>query len=108
MKTGGNDYDFEPPREPDLIPRRRGPVPVKLEACKKWLAERLTPNPAMVKDVRTDADAAGFSADTLYTAKDALGVEEYTLDRRKWWKLILVEVVGDKPPANSDNPNKPF
>jgi hypothetical protein len=108
MLTGGNEYDFEPPREPDLIPRKRGPVPVKLEACKKWLIERLTPNPAMVKDVRTQAENGEFSADTLYRAKDDLGVEEYTLERRRWWRLPLVEVVGDPPSARSDNPDKPF
>jgi hypothetical protein len=108
MGTAGNQYDFDPPREPDPTPRKRGPIPLKLEACKKWMADRLTPNPAMVKDVRTDADAAGFSADTLYKAKDAIGVEEYTQDSFKWWRLPLVEDVGDKLPANSDNPDNPF
>jgi hypothetical protein len=108
MGTTGNEYDFNPPREPDPLPRKRGPVPVKQEACKKWLANYLTPNPAMVKDVRTHAEAAGFSADTLYKAKDAIGVEEYPQHGFKWWKLPLVEDVGDKPPANSDNPDNAF
>jgi hypothetical protein len=37
--------------------------------------------------VRKDAEAAGHSADRLYAARDALGVVEYEVDRRKWWKL---------------------
>jgi hypothetical protein len=107
MGTDGNDYDFEPPREPDPVPRKPGPPPAKLEECKKWLAQCLTPNPARVKDVRADAEKAEFSADTLYRAMEALKVEEYVLDRRKWWKLAAVGVVADPPPGNSDNPDKP-
>jgi hypothetical protein len=34
---------------------------------------------------------------------EALGVEEYVLDRRKWWKLQPVGVAGDPRPPNSDN-----
>ncbi len=87
MKIDGNDYDFEPPKEPDTTPRKRGPVPEKLEACKKWLSEQLTPNPVRVTDVRGEAEEAGFSADTLYRSKDAIGADEFTVERRKWWKL---------------------
>ena len=105
MGTAGNDFDFEPPQEPVPTTRKPGPPPAKLEECKTWLAARLTPNPAMVKDVRTDADKAGFSADTLYRSKEALGAEEYVLDRRKWWKLPA-EDVGDPPNGNADNPDK--
>jgi AAA domain len=106
MGTAGNEYDFNPPKEVELIPKKRGPVPEKLEECKKWMTERLTPNPAMVKDVRRDAEQANFSPTTLYGARDALGVEEYTLERRKWWKLPLVAIVGDSTSANSDNSDK--
>jgi hypothetical protein len=85
MKADGNDYDFEPPKEPE--PPVRGRPPVKLEECKAWLTKQLTPSPVRVKDIRDDAEKAIFSADTLYSAKRALGVEEYTLDGKKWWKL---------------------
>ncbi len=87
MKTGGNDYDFEPPKEPDPVPKKRGPSPEKLEECKTWLAAQLTPNPARVSVVRKAAEQAGHAVGTLYAARDALGVSEYELDGRKWWKL---------------------
>jgi hypothetical protein len=80
----GCTFDFNPPAEPE--PRRPGPAPAKLEACKAWLADRLTV-PAPVKDVRTDADEAGFSVDALYKSRDALKAEEYKVDGRLWWKL---------------------
>ena len=43
MTDKGNDYDFNPPEEPEPAPRKHGPPPAKLEACKKWLAELLDP-----------------------------------------------------------------
>jgi hypothetical protein len=106
MTQEGNNYDFNPPTEPESAQHRPGPAPVKLEACKAWLKIRLTPNPAMVKDVRADSEKpenGKFAADTLYKAKDALGVEEYTFDRRKWWKLPAVGDVGDTTSDISDN-----
>ena len=87
MSTAGNDYDFEPPKEPDPVPKKRGPSPEKLEECKTWLAAQLTPNPARVFVVRKAAEQAGHATGTLYAARDALGVSEYELDGRKWWKL---------------------
>ena len=102
MKTGGNDYDFEPPKEPDPLPRRPGPPPAKLEECKIWLAAQLTPNPTRVSVVRKAAELADFAAGTLYAARDALGVAEYELEGRKWWKLPTASV----EPA--PDPDKPF
>ena len=97
MGTAGNDYDFDPPKEPDPMPKKRGPSPEKLEECKTWLAAQLTPNPARVSVVRKAAEQAGLVTGTLYAARDALGVAEYELEGRKWWKL----------PAQPD-PAKPF
>jgi hypothetical protein len=97
MRTAGNDYDFEPPREPEPVPKKRGPSPEKLDECKTWLAEQLTPNPARVSVVRKAADQAGFATGTLYAARDAIGAAEYELEGRKWWKV----------PTQPD-PNKPF
>jgi hypothetical protein len=85
IAADGCTFDFEPPSEPEA--GKRGPSAVKLEACKMWLAERLTPNPAPVKDIRTEAEDAGFSSTRLYLAFDALGLDEYILDKRKWWKI---------------------
>jgi hypothetical protein len=84
----GCTFDFNPPEAPE--PRRPGPPAARSEECKKWLAERLTAGPAPVKDVRTAAEQAGFSADSLYRSRDALKVEEYVIDRRKWWKMPVV------------------
>ncbi len=88
MKGEGNEYDFAPPTEPEPLDRRRGPSPERLAACKAWLAERLTPNPARVTDVRTDAEKAGHSVATLYDAMR--GPRRRTSSRstgRKWWRL---------------------
>lgn len=91
MKRDGNDYDFTTPAEPEPIVRKRGPSPEKLDACKAWLAERLTPNPAPIVKPRDEATEAEYSAGLLYDAKRALKVEEYTFERRKWWRMPSVE-----------------
>ncbi len=103
MTNKGNDYDFDPPKEPEPTPRKHGPAPLKLEECKKWLSERLNPNPAAVVEIRKDAESAGFSVDTLYRSHEALKVNEYTVSRRKWWKLPSVEDVGVLDNSNADN-----
>jgi len=109
----GNAYDFDPPRKPEPEARRPGPPPAKLEACKRWLGDRLTPNPDRVSVIRKDAAAAKVipsegSADTLYRAKDALKVEEYELDGRKWWKMPAEPAgpkgLGPTPGAGADAP----
>ncbi len=94
MTNDGNDYDLEPPKEPDRAPRKRGPVPAKLDECTAWLAEQLTPNPARVAAIRRDAEQVPFATTTLYRSKDALGVEEYTFEGRKWWKLPVAGDLG--------------
>jgi hypothetical protein len=88
MGSTGNEYDFDPPKEPDAP--KPGRLPAKTDACKAWLTDRLTPNPSRVTDIRSDADSAGFSADTLYTTMRALGATEYDVDGRKWWRLTPV------------------
>jgi len=106
MMNDKNDYDSTPPKEPEPTPRRHGPPPAKLEECKGWLTERLT-NPAPVSDVRHDAESAGYSAGTLYQAKDAIKADEYLIERRKWWKLPVGDV-GVKDSGDSDNSDKAF
>jgi hypothetical protein len=80
----GCTFDLEPPSPPEAKPARGA---AKLEACKQWLTEHLTPNPAPVKDIREEAEKSGFYAATLYIAHEQLGLDEYIVDRRKWWKL---------------------
>jgi hypothetical protein len=99
MKGDGNEYDFTPPSEPEPITRKRGPSPERLDACKAWLTERLTPNPLRVTDIRDAAEEAGHAVGTLYDAMRAPGVEEETVERRKWWKM---------PRQNGDEENESF
>ena len=92
----GCSFDFNPPAPAEPAPRKRGPSPEKLNACQAWLAERLGV-PALVADVRRDAEKANHSTGTLYSARDALGVDEYTIDGRKWWKLPAADADDDGP-----------
>ena len=94
MGDSGNEYDGNPPSEPE--PARPGPAPVRLAECKQWLKDQLTPNPAAVQSVRTESDKAGFSVNILYKAKHELKVDEYVVGRGKWWKLPVVADVGDQ------------
>jgi hypothetical protein len=87
MKGDGNEYDFVPPVEPQPEARRPGPRPAKLDACKQWLAKRLTPNPARVSELRTEAEKEGYPPATLYRAREEMGVDEYMMGSRKWWRL---------------------
>jgi AAA domain len=81
----GCTFDFEPPAE---APKDKGGrPPAKLEPCKQWLLERLTPVPVPLQDLRTEAEEAGYDANVLYRARDILKVSEYKYERRKWWKL---------------------
>jgi putative DNA primase/helicase len=90
MTETGNDYDDNPPAASDdeaLTPRKRGKVPVKIDACKQWLAEQLASQPLRVKNIRESALAAEYASTTLYKAAARLGVDEYVVDGRKWWRL---------------------
>jgi hypothetical protein len=98
----GCEFDFNPPEAPEPIRRKPGPPPEKLEACKAWLSERLGPNPARVSAVRKDAEKAEFPVATLYKAKDALGIEELVLERKKWWKLPEAPEASAGAPEGTD------
>jgi hypothetical protein len=101
MGSAGNEYDLDPPREPEESHRKPGPAPAKLEECVIWLRERLTLNAMPVGILRSEADAAGYSPAVLYRAKDAIGVDEYRVGPRKWWKLPHVHVTSIS--SDSDN-----
>lgn len=106
LRDGGCDFDSNPPKDPEAP--RRGPAPEGLEKCVDWLKKYLTPNPAQVQEIRTASDKAGFSSGTLYRAKEELKMEEYIYERRKWWKLPVLQVVQDRNSDISDNFDKPF
>ncbi len=86
MGTNGNEYDLNPPSAPvaDEPGVTAGP---KTSAARAWLEARLAGGPKRVGDTRTAAEVEGISEKTLYRAKDLLEVEEYTEDKRKWWRL---------------------
>ena len=95
MGDTGNEYDNDPPgpaEAGDSAPRKKGPAPFKLEDCKRWLTKLLTPNPVRVREIRSESQDAGYSTNRLYRAREALGIEEYTLDGRKWWRLPVLPV----------------
>ncbi len=87
MGNNGNEYDFEPPEETELVPRKTGRSSEKLDACKTWLLAFLTPDPARVGVIRRAAEEAQHTIGTLYAARVALGVIESVRDDRKWWSL---------------------
>jgi hypothetical protein len=85
IAEAGCTFDSTPPTE--AAKDKGGRPSVKLGMCKLWLKGRLNPNPVPLKDLRIEAERAGFITSMLYRCREALGVEEYTVDRRKWWKL---------------------
>jgi AAA domain len=90
MGGAGNEYDTNPPdniEEMACSPRKRGKVPFKLDACKEWLSSELSSQPVRVTDIRALALEAGYNSSTLYKTARWLGVDEYTLEGRKWWRL---------------------
>ncbi len=91
MHDRGCDYDEKPPEEPSDEPggqQRRGrPSDGKLEAAMVWLKTFLGSTTKAVGITRTAAEQEGINAALLYKAKDQLGVEEITLEGRKWWTL---------------------
>ena len=64
---------------------------MKFAECVEWPRVHLGTGPKGVGNTRTLAEQAGFSARTLYRAKDRLDVEEYRVQSRKWWRLASDE-----------------
>lgn len=92
VKDGPCDFDHTPPSMPAPAgPARRGPKPERQAECEAWLTERLRGVPSRVSVVRKEAEAEPrkYGASTIYAARDALGIEEYEVDGKKWWKLPI-------------------
>ncbi len=83
IAADGCTFDDRPPEERDQGSGRGA----KTALCKVWLKGLLGSNPARVKDLRDEAEAQGFTPGMLYAAGKALGVQEYAVEKRKWWKL---------------------
>jgi len=84
MGTGGNEYDTSPPEAGSS--RSRADTP-SLQKAREWLASALHDGPQRVGATRKSAEAAGISARDLYRARDSMGVEEFEVQERKWWRL---------------------
>jgi hypothetical protein len=81
--TDGYEYDTNPPRD-RAGPDRPAKVS-KVDEAADWLADRLSGGPQQVGRLRTAGEAAGFSAKSLYRAKEKLMVREDEIDGRMWW-----------------------
>jgi hypothetical protein len=89
MGDKGNDYDGQPPQRPEG--NTSGRIPAKLTEAMDWLKAELEKGPRQVQGLRDAAEQKGFPAGTLYNAKDTLGAEEFTAERRKWWRLTTAD-----------------
>jgi hypothetical protein len=85
MGDHGNEYDTSPPEAaPDTAAQGKTS---RVDEVIAWLQEYLAVGPARVHQIRTDAEAKGFSTKTLYKAKDKMILGEYEADGKKWWRL---------------------
>lgn len=88
MGSGGNEYDSTPPQAPEQYQGSRKAVDTpQLDACKDWLSDWLSDGQKKVGQTRTEAESKGFPAGTLYRAKANLGVEEFMVEGKKWWRF---------------------
>jgi hypothetical protein len=92
MTDTGNEYDDRPPEpasEGSGIPSKTGPSPDQLQTAQAFLQRALANGQRRVTDVRSEADAAGITAPTLYRAKRQLQLVEFqlTTDNYKRWRL---------------------
>lgn len=64
-----------------------GPSPVKTEAAQTWLQQYLAEGARKSEDVFGDGQASGHKRDTLYEAKNRLGVVANRAGRSWEWSL---------------------
>jgi hypothetical protein len=93
MGDVGNEYDLNPPTEPEGYGAGAGAGPgrpdAKTQAAMGWLADFLAHGARAVALCIGEAETAGHAKRTLYRAKDALGVltDDGFDGRRKLWRL---------------------
>jgi hypothetical protein len=92
MGDGGNDYDSNPPApasqdEPGQRRPGNGQPPTKVKEAADWLRARLAMGSVRVSYTRDAAQDAGIGTAILYRARDLLGLDEYEMDGRKWWRM---------------------
>lgn len=97
MGDHGNDYDLLPPtasggEEPG---QKSGKKSIHTAADAVWLNEYLALGAKRVGDTIKDAEHQGINIDRLYKARKSLNnVEQYEVDSRKWWKLVVNDSTG--------------
>jgi hypothetical protein len=85
MGDDGNTYDTTPPEPPNGEETSRSGV--KKARARDWLRSHLQGGPRKVTEIRNAAENVQINARYLYLARDELGIEEYTSESRKWWRL---------------------
>ncbi len=83
MGDAGNEYDDQPPAQDAA-----GRVSPRVKEISDWLSRQLQPGPKRVSVLRTLAEQAGFNANLLYKGKESLGLEEFSAEGKKWWRLV--------------------
>lgn len=88
-----NDYDVNPPDKVEGMgdggsgPKKRGPLPVKIQECGAWLKVLLETGTKRVSITRNLSEQEGYAAGTLYRAKEILKVVQYESEGKLWWRL---------------------
>jgi hypothetical protein len=90
MGDKGNEYDNNPPvapaRENSAEPGKPRAMP-GVDKCCEWLKEQLSSGSQRVHKLRTAGEAKGYSAKTLYKARDVLKLQEIEDGGYQYWKL---------------------
>src|ERR1051326_3006951 len=87
MGDQGNEYDLQPPEAAAAEePGRKRQTERFKQAC-AWLTEKLKAGPVRVFDLRRMSEQDQYSPKTLYAARDALPVEQFEAEGKKWWRL---------------------
>jgi hypothetical protein len=86
MSGGGNEYDRNPPRAPDVV--EGGPQKISAtDRCMEIITNMLIKGPAMMGIVRETCLEQGFSIGTFQKAKAILKLSEYKAEGRMWLEL---------------------
>lgn len=93
MGDAGNEYDLEPPKEPEeggpFVGGQTNAPPSmnRVQECAMWLKESLSFGPMYLKDILETGKGKGYNVNLIYRAKDMAKVSEDTTEARKRWEL---------------------
>ena len=77
MGDAGNDYDDNPPEEPEVEEpgkMKKKKASPKLDKCKQWLPLRVAGDSVLYATLRDEAEAKGFASATFHKALKELGI----------------------------------